>query len=61
MNKDRKMSGSAMSLEYVNGISKGIMIIKIVIRVYTYVIVPMNVTSISRTAFMCLAHLLMVV
>jgi len=55
------MSGSAMSLEYVNGISKGIMIIKIVIRVYTYVIVPMNVTSISRTAFMCLAHLLMVV
>jgi hypothetical protein len=36
MNKDRKMSGSAMALEYVNGINKGIIIILIiVIRVYT--------------------------
>jgi hypothetical protein len=61
MYKDRKMSGSAMALEYVNGISKGIIviiiiIIIIIIRVYTYVIVSMNVTSISRTAFVCLAH-----
>jgi hypothetical protein len=57
MNKDRKMSGSAMALEYVNGINKGIIIeIIIVISVYTYVVVPMNITSISRTAFMCLAH-----
>jgi hypothetical protein len=30
MNKDRKMSGSAMALEYFNGISKGIIIIIII-------------------------------